>query len=94
MQRRTAGLVLCAIALPTGAVADPMHEGTGEAHQTMEMSPLGIEESRDASGTSWQPESTPMFMWHAKAAGWMLGLHTSSFAGYDDNAGTRGDRSS
>ncbi|CAN5917850.1 hypothetical protein BH11MYX2_BH11MYX2_04700 [soil metagenome] len=68
-----------------------MHDAMGEAPHSMEPTPLGIEESRDASGTSWQPESTPMFMWHAKAGGWVLGLHTSSFVGYDNNAGPRGD---
>ncbi len=93
MQHRIAGLALCAgvAALPAGAFADPMHEETGDAHPAMEQTPLGIEESRDASGTSWQPDSTPMFMWHAKAGGWMLGLHTNSFVGYDDMAGPRGD---
>jgi hypothetical protein len=39
------------IAMPTGAVVDPMHEDMGEAHQATEPTPLGIEESRDASGT-------------------------------------------
>jgi hypothetical protein len=53
--------------------------------------PLGIAETREASGTSWQPESTPMFMWHAMARGWSLGLHTNVFAGYDDRASDRGD---
>jgi len=53
--------------------------------------PLGIPETREASGTSWQPESTPMFMWHAMAGSWSLGLHTNVFAGYDDKASDRGD---
>jgi hypothetical protein len=94
MKRRIASLAFCAggFVLPTAVAADPMHEEMGETHQSMEMTPLGIEETRDASGTSWQPESTPMFMWHAKAGAWMLGLHTNSFVGYDDKAGTRGDQ--
>jgi len=94
MQLRIVGLAIgmCATALPIGAVADPMHEEMGKAHPPMETAPLGIDEARDASGTSWQPDSTPMFMWHARAGGWMLGLHTSSFVGYDDNAGPRGDK--
>ncbi|HEU0036139.1 MAG TPA: hypothetical protein VFQ53_36250 [Kofleriaceae bacterium] len=53
--------------------------------------PLGISEMRDASGTSWQPDSTPMFMWHWKTAGWSVGLHTNVFAGYDSKASDRGD---
>lgn len=55
----------------------------GEAHQTVEPTPLGIENARDASGTAWQPDSTPMFMWHARAGNWHLALHTNSFVGYD-----------
>jgi hypothetical protein len=47
---------------------------------------LGIPETRDASGTSWQPDSTPMFMWHWMTGGWSLGLHTNVFAGYDSEA--------
>jgi hypothetical protein len=53
--------------------------------------PLDIPETRDASGTSWQPESTPMFMWHAMMDGWALGLHTNVFAGYDNTRSDRGD---
>jgi len=68
-----------------------MDQAMGEAHPSMAPTPLGIEETRDASGTSWQPESTPMFMWHAKAGGWMLGLHTNWFVGYDRTASPRGD---
>jgi hypothetical protein len=42
---------------------------------------LDIPDTRDASGTSWQPDSTPMFMWHWMTGGWSLGLHTNVFAG-------------
>lgn len=84
--------VFATVILGTTAAADPMHdESMGEAHQSMDPTPLGIEETRDASGTAWQPESTPMFMWHAKSNGWMFGLHTNSFVGYDNKAGARGD---
>lgn len=91
--RRLAGIVLCTSGLadPVTAVADPMNEAMGAEHHSMDPTPLGIEETRDASGTSWQPESTPMFMWHAKTGGWMLGLHTNVFVGFDSQAGPRGD---
>jgi hypothetical protein len=62
-----------------------------EAHEGMERTPLGIDETRSGSGTSWQPDSTPMFMWHARAGDWRLGLHTNSFIGYDSTATGRGD---
>jgi hypothetical protein len=73
--------------------AQPM-EDTGEMHQAhegMERTPLGIEDTRNASGTSWQPDSTPMFMWHARSGDWRLALHTNSFVGYDSSATGRGD---
>ena len=52
---------------------------------------VGIDQSREASGTSWEPESTPMFMWHFLAGGWTFGLHTNTFIGYDDQDTDRGD---
>ncbi|HEX8108406.1 MAG TPA: hypothetical protein VF516_11795 [Kofleriaceae bacterium] len=51
--------------------------------------PLGIPETRDASGTAWQPDSTPMFMWHWMTGDWSVGLHTNVFAG---PAGASSDR--
>lgn len=53
--------------------------------------PLGIDDTRNASGTSWQPDTTPMFMWHARVGGWTLGLHENVFIGYDHMATPRGD---
>ncbi|HEY5944924.1 MAG TPA: hypothetical protein VIV40_05505, partial [Kofleriaceae bacterium] len=40
--------------------------------------------------TAWQPDSSPMFMWHARSGDWHFGLHTNSFFGYD-GASSRGD---
>jgi hypothetical protein len=71
--------------------AQPMEHAHGAEMPAATSTPLGIPETRDASGTSWQPESTPMFMWHAIGRGWSLGLHTNVFAGYDDKASDRGD---
>jgi hypothetical protein len=67
-----------------------MDEAMGGEHDSMGGAPLGIEETRDASGTAWQPDSTPMFMWHARSGDWRLGLHTNSFFGFD-GANSRGD---
>ena len=90
---RALAITVVATALPGLAVAQPM-EATGEMHEDhegMESTPLGIEETRNASGTSWLPDSTPMFMWHARSGDWRLGLHTNSFLGYDSTATGRGD---
>ncbi len=48
--------------------------------------------SRDASGTSWQPDSTPHEMAHILRGNWMLAGHAVLNAVYDDQGGPRGDR--
>lgn len=49
-----------------------------------------LPDTRDASGTSWQPDSTPMFMWHASAGAWALALHENAMFGFDAMGSTRG----
>jgi hypothetical protein len=89
---RVLAIALLAPILHGIALAQPMEAmGEAEAQEGMENAPLGIEETRSASGTSWQPDSAPMFMWHARAGDWRLGLHTNSFVGYDSTATGRGD---
>ncbi len=67
-------------------------EGEREMEHGAMKTPLDVPETREASGTSWQPESTPMFMWHTMARGWSIGLHTNVFAGYDSDTSDRGDQ--
>lgn len=45
---------------------------------------------RDASGTSWQPDSTPMAGQHAMNGPWMTMWHGSANLIYDDQGGPRG----
>ena len=47
--------------------------------------------SREASGTSWQPDATAMEGIHAHAGDWMLMVHGSADVVYDDQGGRRGD---
>jgi len=47
--------------------------------------------SRDASGTSWQPESTPMQGKHVMAGEWMWMFHGYVDVAYDHQQGARGD---
>src|SRR4051794_22703801 len=55
------------------------------------MSALGTGEmSRDASGTAWQPDSTPHAGYHASAGSWMLMGHALLNAVYDRQSGPRG----
>jgi len=46
---------------------------------------------RDASGTSWQPESTPMEAIHGLVGGWSTMLHGYVFSIYNHQGGRRGD---
>jgi hypothetical protein len=80
-------LLVCIAALGRVAAAQPAE---GE-HDATAAGPLGLADARDGSGTAWQPDSTPMFMWHARAGGWRFALHANVFVGYDAMAGERGD---
>jgi hypothetical protein len=48
--------------------------------------------SREASGTAWQPEATPMEGLHLMAHDWMFMFHGFAFGVYDYQGGGRGDR--
>ena len=50
----------------------------------------GIPHARDASGTAWQPDDTPMHAHHFMAGDWMLMTHYNAFFGYDRQSGPRG----
>jgi len=47
--------------------------------------------NREASGTSWQPDSTPLSGIHFMKDDWMLMLHGTVNGIYDDQGGGRGD---
>lgn len=42
------------------------------------------------SGTSWQPATTPMYMWYKNAKGWLLFLHGDLKLGVNSQGGPRG----
>lgn len=46
--------------------------------------------TRESSGTSWQPDSTPMAGIHGMQGAWMTMLHGYADAIYDDQGGARG----
>src|SRR5690242_7683711 len=46
--------------------------------------------TRDGSGTSWQPDSTPMDGLHAMSRGWLGMVHGFIDAIYDEQGGPRG----
>ena len=46
--------------------------------------------ARDGSGTSWLPEASPMYAFHAAAAGWQLMAHGNVFLQFLHESGARG----
>ncbi len=48
--------------------------------------------TRDASGTAWQPQATPMGGLHIMRDGWMFMLHGDAYGIYDYQGGGRGDK--
>jgi hypothetical protein len=64
----------------------PMQEGM----MNME-SFAGIPMQREASGTSWQPDSTPMHAHHTMSGLWRVMQHYNLFLSYDNQSGPRGD---
>jgi hypothetical protein len=77
-----------AFAAPAVAQHEHHHEQMQEAPQ--EPAGLTLPHQREASGTSWQPDSTPLYAHHFMAGSWMLMLHYAAEAGYDAQIGTRG----
>jgi hypothetical protein len=55
---------------------------------------LNLPMSRDGSGTSWQPDATPVYAWMAHTKKWMYMIHGNFFIRYDHqdlfHAGSRG----
>jgi hypothetical protein len=47
--------------------------------------------SREASGTAWQPDSTPMEAIHGTLDSWSTMVHGDAFLIYDNQGGPRGD---
>lgn len=55
----------------------------------MKFGPLS--DRRDASGTAWQPENSPMHAHHSMTGDWMTMSHYNVFLAYDHQSGRRGD---
>jgi len=53
--------------------------------------PLDISDTRNASGTAWQPDATPMNAVHFMTDDWMFMVHGLVFAGYDYQSSRRGN---
>lgn len=80
------------------SAVDTDHSDHSDEMATPEMMPmmmLGMygpyPMAREASGTSWQPDSTPMEGLHRMSDPWMTMLHGLANFIYDDQGGPRGD---
>lgn len=83
-----------AMAHPPALMAQPMNH--------MEMPPMtmtsalfpGLPASREGSGTSWQPDASPVLAWHLPAGAWTFMIHGGAFIRYTSQdafgAGSRG----
>lgn len=63
--------------------------GMSGMSQDMMFGPLP--DNRDASGTAWQPDATPMHAHHSMFGDWRLMTHYNAFLAYDNQSGRRGD---
>jgi hypothetical protein len=63
------------------------HDGESEMTRMLGSYPM----TREASGTSWQPESTPMSGVHTMEGDWMLMMHGFANLVFDHQGGRRGD---
>jgi hypothetical protein len=50
----------------------------------------GVPATREGSGTSWLPDTTPMYAVHRQAGDWLLMLHGNAFVQYLHEGGQRG----
>src|ERR1044072_2147988 len=66
-------------------------EAAGHADHGMRGLLGGYGMTRDASGTSWQPDSTPMAGIHGNLGEWSTMVHEFATTVYDDQGGPRGD---
>ncbi len=90
-----AGAVLAAAPLALAQEHEHEHHHEAKAAEpelASQAQPLVLPHAREGSGTSWMPDSSPVYAHHFSAGDWMLMLHYSVFAGYDDQWSDRGSR--
>lgn len=91
-------VLLMAQPLPAQAQDHHHHEAGASTHEAVadHSAMRGLLDeypmTREASGTSWQPEASPMEGVHAMRGEWMLMAHGFATLIYDNQGGGRGDR--
>jgi hypothetical protein len=66
------------------------HRSEHEQHDALMTGPLGVSRARMGSGTSWLPDSSPMYGLMGGKGQWGFMVHGNIFAGYDWFGGERG----
>src|SRR5262245_17280264 len=61
-----------------------------EQHQHTAAASGGNSMTREASGTAWQPDLSPMYAVHAQAGAWNVMVHGNAFVQYLNDGGDRG----
>ena len=91
---RAAGAVTLLVATTAGAEPAPPDHAAHDMPMDMSMEMSGqfgaYPMSRESSGTSWQPEATPMDMLSTEAGAWSLMLHGFANVVVDRQSGPRG----
>src|ERR1700680_4438869 len=87
-----AALACVLAALAPAARAQPSEPDSGALGMTGLDGPYAM--SREGSGTSWQPDSTPMSGLHAMRGAWMTMIHGHADLIYDHQGGPRGETQS
>lgn len=75
-----------ALFISVWATAEEMHM----EHEDSMSSPLNLPMSREASGTSWQPDTSPIAVIMAKAGGFHFMIHGNAFLNSDIQGSKRG----
>lgn len=81
-----------AVGLMLAGPAWAQHEGHEAGHHGHRMTgPLGAPWARQAGGTAWQPDASPVYAWHGMQGDWHLMGEATLFGQYVDEGGLRGD---
>jgi YHS domain-containing protein len=82
------GIVIVVVAAPAAGQAEHQHE-TSSA-ETQEGGHDMASMAREGSGTSWLPDSSPMYAVHRQNGPWMLMAHENAFLQFLHDSGDRG----
>jgi hypothetical protein len=89
--RPLSAVVLCTLFVSIGSSAlAQTHEHEGHAGHEGHTGAMTME-MREASGTSWLPDESPMYAIHAQHGSWQLMFHENLFVQFLHESGDRGD---